>query len=323
MEDDCLIADIGATNARFARIQGTGLRKVLLPTTAFTRAEALLEAAMGELGLDRAAAACIAIAGPVTAGSGRITNLGIDFDHTDLAKRLGCELLIVNDFHALARAVPRLEHLQQLGGDSLGKSHGVRALLGPGSGLGMSVLVPPTGTSGAAAEDWRVLDSEGGHADIAPGNPLESEVLNLLPRIAGSVCWETILSGPGLVNLYHCICEIWGAKPDALAPADITRLGESVSDPICHQTLELFFAWLGAAAGNLALTVCARGGVYIGGGIVPPLVNFAQTSALRRRFDERCSHQDFVPGIPLYIILDEDPGLLGARVCLEKQLTTH
>lgn len=323
MKDDWLIADIGATNARFARVRGGSMKKVLLPTTGYTRADALLDAAMAELGMDTAAAACMAIAGPVTGGSGYITNLGIEFDPVNLTGRLGCEVLIVNDFHALAHAVPWLERLHQLGGSAVSEPGAVRALLGPGSGLGMSVLVPPNGTSKTAADDWRVLDSEGGHADIAPGNPLESEVLNLLPRIAGSVCWEAILSGPGLVNLYRCICEIWGAQPDALAPADVTRLGVSVSDPICHQTLELFFAWLGTAAGNLALTVCARGGVYIGGGIVPALVDFAQTSALRRRFDERCSHQDFVPAIPLYIILDDDPGLLGARVCLEKRLAAR
>ena len=331
MKADYLIADIGATNARFVRIDSgqnpdagplaASAARVVLPTAKYSKAESLLDAAKDALGVAAPAACCLAIAGPVTAGVHTITNLGLEFDEHSLSERLGCPLHIVNDFHALAKAVPRLTHLLQLGGDAAGTSEGVKAVLGPGSGLGMSVLLPLPDRAANGRLQWHVLDSEGGHADLAPGNPLESEVLTLLNQRRGSACWETVLSGPGLVNLYRCLCEIWGAEAQPLTAEDIARSGVAIDDPICHQTLELFFGWLGAAAGNLALTVCARGGVYIGGGIVPALASFAQASALRRRFDERCELADYVHPIPLYLILDEDPGIIGARVCLEEQLS--
>jgi glucokinase len=165
--------------------------------------------------------------------------------------------------------------------------------------------------------EWRVLASEGGHADLAPGNPLEQEVLSVLLARHGSVCWETVLSGPGLKNLYETVALMWGSEPAGLTPEEISAAGVNADDPICHQTLELFFAFLGAAAGNLALTLCARGGVYVAGGIVPTLREFARQSPLRRRFDERAGLEEYVVDIPLYLVLDEYPGLLGAGLCLD------
>jgi glucokinase len=189
----------------------------------------------------------------------------------------------------------------------------VKVVLGPGSGLGMGILIPDQG-------GWQVLPSEGGHADLAPGNPLEQEILSLLQAKHGSVCWETVLSGPGLVNLYEVVCQLWGSEPQAATPEWISAQGVAAIEPICHQTLELFFGLLGAAAGNLALTVCAYGGVYIGGGIVPALRDFAATSALRRRFEECCDLAGFTKDIPIYLILDEHPGLIGALACLRSDM---
>jgi glucokinase len=176
----------------------------------------------------------------------------------------------------------------------------------------MSLLLPdPSG-------GWQGLASEGGHADLAPGNPLEQELLTVLLASHHGVCWETVLSGPGLVNLHQAVAALWGMQSEPLPPEEISRRGVDAEDPVCHQTLELFFALLGSAAGNLALTVCAHAGVYIGGGIVPGLVDFARTSPMRRRFDERVELESLVADIPLFIILDEDPGLVGALACLDE-----
>ncbi len=319
--DSCLVADIGATHARFARHDideraDTGVeccRTTVLPTAGYTSADVLLADACNALGLEKLKRCCLAVAGPVAEEIGQITNGGLRFSASSLSARLGCPVHLVNDFYALAKAIPALVSLEQLGGnDASSRETGVKAVIGPGSGLGMSLLVP------AADGRWQVLPSEGGHADIAPGNPLEQEVVRILQDVHGSVCWETVLSGPGLINLYRAVSTLWGAEPEQMTTEEISSQGVAADDPVCHQTLEIFFGLLGAAAGNLALTVCARSGVYIGGGIVPKLRDFARSSPMRRRFDERGELESFAAEIPLYLVLDEDPGLTGARICLDE-----
>lgn len=308
-----LVADVGATHARFGLARHgtfTG-EKVILATANHSDASALIRAALEALPVSNVEQACLAVAGPVVDGRVRVTNGGLEFDQPRLAGDLDIPVRLVNDFYALAMAVPALSDLVCIGGDAArANSRAVKALLGPGSGLGMSVLLPE------GASDWRVLASEGGHADLAPGNPLEQELLTVLQSMHEGVCWETVLSGPGLKNLYQAVSMLWGMPAQPLSPEQISRQGVDADDPVCHQTLELFFALLGAAAGNLALTVCAQGGVYIGGGIVPGLAEFARTSPLRRRFDERVELEALVEEIPLFLILDEDPGLCGAAACL-------
>lgn len=310
---DCLIADIGATHARFGRAAAgrpTG-EPVVLATTDYRDAAALVTAAMGALSLERVRAACFAVAGPVVGCRVEVTNGGLVFDSAALEQLLACPVRLVNDFFALATAVPGLRRFERIGGDpEAAGRRGVKAVLGPGSGLGMSILVPE-GASG-----WRVLASEGGHTDLAPGNHLEQELLSLLMTEHGTVCWETVLSGPGLVRLHQAVCRLWGLPADPLTAEEISRRGVHAEDPVCHQTLELFFALLGAAAGNLALTVYAEAGVYIGGGIVPALAAFARESPLRRRFEERAELAHLMKNIPLLLILDSYPGLVGAAACL-------
>ena len=314
MADQFLIADIGATHSRFALADGElVVSEVLrLATSEHDDAESLIAAARDGLGFVRLDGCCIAMAGPVQDGRGAVTNATLALDRDDLSERLGCPSVVVNDFFALAHAVPELKRLQQIGGDK--HPEGVKVLLGPGSGLGMSVLIEP------GDGQMLVLPSEGGHADLAPASPLELEVLQILGDRLPHVTWESVLSGPGLVNLYSALCAIWGVEQENVTAEWVTAQGVNVDEPICHQVLELFFGFLGSAAGNLALTVCAQGGVYIGGGIVPAIVrsnpDFAATSPLRRRFEERGRLTDYAASIPLKVILDEDPGLLGALACL-------
>jgi glucokinase len=251
------------------------------------------------------------MAGPVRQGQGRITNGRLVLSERALTSLLGCPARLVNDFYALAASLPALKKLQQVGGGA--PADGAKAVLGPGSGLGMAALVPVPG-------GWQVVPSEGGHADLAPGSPLELELLSVLQQSGETVCWETVLSGPGLVRLYRAVRTLWGLSPAAdsepeATPEWVARQGVGAADPLCHQALEMFFGLLGSAAGNLALTMLATGGVYVGGGIVPRLAEFAAASPLRRRFEERAGLSELVAGIPLYLILDEQPGLVGAIEC--------
>lgn len=300
-----LVADIGGTHARFAFADETGRpgEPVILPTQDMTTAPALLREALAGFAMRRPSRICLAVAGPVRDGRARITNQGAVFDESELAAAAGVPVHLVNDFVALAHGVTGFRDLYPIGGGAA--DGGVKALLGPGSGLGMAVLVPENG-------DYRVQPSEGGHADLAITSHLEAELWTALSRRVSHVCWEAVLSGPGLVNLHAALCEVWGVEARPMTAAQISAAGLSVDDPICHQALELFFGFLGTAAGNLAVTTLATGGVYIGGGIVPRMVEFAASSPLRRRFEERGMMTDVVRGIPIWVVLDANPGLAGA-----------
>jgi len=309
-----LVADIGGTHARFALADAAGEigRSVVLATQQMGTAGELITQALKMLDAEVPERICLAVAGPIRDGRVRVTNHGAVFDSAELGRTLSTSVLLVNDFVALAHSVPHLRNLRQIGGDASPAAHGVKALIGPGSGCGMAMLVPIAG-------QYRVLPSEGGHADLAITNALEAELWASLSRRVPHVCWEAVLSGPGLVNLYAALCEVWGVQPGDLTAAQISAAGVDVADPICHQTLELFFGFLGTAAGNLAVTTLATGGVYVGGGIVPRLKEFAVTSPMRRRFDERGMLTEVVRQIPLYLVLDDLPGLAGAARYLTQQ----
>ncbi len=309
-----LVADIGATNARFQYCRQGDLQgqTVTLPTADFADAEQLLQAAIAALAGETPQRALLAVAGPAhRVDQIQITNTGLVLDAQRCSTVLGCTARLANDFFALAHGVPYFAQLHQLGGGAPQGS--TKALLGPGTGLGMATVA----RTGASADDsWLVIASEGGHADLAPGTHLEAELWGVLMEHHHHVCWETVLSGQGLVRLYKAMCTVWGMRPGELTPADITEQGQDMADPVCHQTLETFCALLGAAAANLAVTVAATGGVYIGGGIVTRMLDFVDASALRRRFDERGLMSDFVKQIPILVILDQEPGLIGAARCL-------
>ena len=308
-----LVADIGGTNARFRPTDGkTWLGEIWVGRTAdYAQGEALVSAACHALQIKPAAldAVVLAVAGPVD-DHGRVTmtNSALQIDAAVCSTALGCPVRVVNDFFALASGLPYLESVIQVGGQAP-RADRTKALLGPGSGLGMACITPINDT-------WHVLPGEGGHANLAPTTHLESEIWSLLMQTLGHVSLETVLSGPGLVNLYRAVCQSWGNPVDeSLGAAEITAQGVAMSDLVCHQTLETFASLLGSAAGNLALTVGAQGGVYIGGGVAQRLLEFLPSSPMRRRFDEKGQMADYVADIPLLLIAEEQPGLLGARAC--------
>ncbi|HCG69348.1 MAG TPA: glucokinase [Gammaproteobacteria bacterium] len=312
-----LVGDVGATNARFrlapwpqagAAVQWAS-DLLVLPTRGYTVGARLLADAYAQLAWPSLGACAIAAAGPVSAGGARLSvvNTELLFEQGAVAEQLGVRPTLYNDFYAQARAIPHLQQLLQVGGDAT--ASGVRAILGAGSGLGMATLVP------SAPRQWLVLPSEGGHANLAPGSFLEAELWSVLAQEHAHVSWETVLCGPGIVNLYRAMASIWGAQPAHERAEDVVAQGLA-SDPLCHQTLETFAGLLGAAAGNLALTVGARGGVYISGGIPPQLAEFLPSSPLRRRFEERGDLSAYAQAIPLYLVMDEQPGLLGALYSL-------
>lgn len=309
-----LIADIGATHARFWRVSDN-FEVAARWDTSTQRASSvtgLLDDAVDHLG-GEFTQALFAVAGPLAVDQSiSVTNADLVFQPSQCADHLSCPVSLVNDFHAVARGLPDFEWLHQIGGAEP-RAAMPKAVLGPGSGLGMATLVPSAVHDGRSV--WLVLEGEGGHADMSPTSHLETELWSILSQETGQVSWESVLSGAGIVNLYRATSIMWGAQPEDRSPKDICESGVSMSEPICHQTMELFAGLLGCCAGNLALTSGAQGGVYIAGGIAPKIADFLSASPLRRRFEEKGRMSGYMKAIPIYVVQDESPGLIGALAC--------
>jgi glucokinase len=243
-----------------------------------------------------------------------MTNRDWSFSINDLQRHLGLERLVVlNDFSALALAIPTLapEELQRVGGGEAICDATV-ALLGPGTGLGVSGLVRANGLSMPIA-------GEGGHASLSAAESTEERVISILRSGFEHVSAERVLSGAGLVNLYRATCEIAGRPPQALSASDVTARALTGGDAECRAAVEFFFAFLGNFAGNLALTLGALGGVYIGGGIVPRLGDWIARSSFRERFERKGRFAPYLAKVPTWVITASvAPALRGANRALDE-----
>ena len=309
-----LVGDVGATNARFGLVSPSRelLHTRTLPVADHpTIAEAITTflGERGELPMPRQGA--IAIASAVTGDHVAMTNHPWSFSISSLKAQLGFDHLeVINDFTALALALPHLkpEHRLQVGGGApaLGAALGV---LGPGSGLGVSGLIP-------AGNGWIPLAGEGGHATMAAATERESAVFDRMRRHFDHVSAERVLSGPGLVNLYNALAALDGVPSRGYTAAQITDPAIGAADSLCAETTAMFCAMLGTMAGNLALTLGARGGIYIGGGIVPRLGQRFTQSPFRARFDAKGRFSHYLAAIPTCVVTHPLPAFLGCAAVL-------
>ena len=311
-----LVGDVGGTHARFGVVAAAGEGVTQIGEFACDDHGSLEDAVDNYLRESRVAppAACaIAIATPVTGDRVSMTNRDWSFSIESLRLRLGVDrLLVVNDFTALALALPSLarDELEPVGAGEAMAGEAL-ALLGPGTGLGVGCLL-------AAGGGALPLASEGGHATLSAGDEREERVIAALRREFGHPSAERALSGAGLVNLYRFACVEADRAPLPLSPSDVTARALAGSDPACTEAVELFFALLGGVAGNLALTVGARGGVYIAGGIVPRLGDWIHRSQFRDRFDAKGRFRGYLSAIPVWLIRPKSPpALRGANAALD------
>ncbi len=313
-----LVGDIGGTNARFAWKSGPA--SVLADIASYPCADhPSLQHAMQHYLAEHAKPmvswCAIGIANPVTGDQVQMTNHHWSFSISGVKAALGFErFLVLNDFTALALSLPAMlpADLRQIGGGPAVADEPL-GLIGPGTGLGVSGLLPAR--SGRVAIP---INGEGGHVTLAATDALEEAVVRLLRRQFGHASAERALSGPGLVNLYGVLCEIDGVSPKPLVAADITTLALSGQDAQCGKVVDVFFSLLGTVAGNLALSLGARGGMYIGGGIVPRLGERIEQSAFRQRFDDKGRFRRYLTQIPVYVVhASTSPALLGAAQALE------
>lgn len=314
-----LLADIGGTNIRLAWQDGPGspLHDTrVYPCAQFPSVDAAVAAYLAEVGIAAPHEAAFGIANPVTGDEVRMTNHSWVFSQRALKAALGLQrLLVINDFTALALALPTLTpaQLRPVGGGAAVEGSAV-ALLGPGTGLGVSGLVFPPG-----ARHGVPLAGEGGHVTLAAQTPHEFEVLRILQARYGHVSAERAVCGAGLVELYHAVRQLAGqGGTEISAAAQVTELALQGHDALALQALGLFCGFLGDVAGNLALTLGARGGVYLGGGIVPRLGTWFDQSPFRARFESKGRFQPYLAAIPCWIIdPNAAPALLGTARALD------
>jgi glucokinase len=318
-----LIADIGGTYARFAleisQSEFTHIESLLCADHADFHAavSAYLAGLPTVFTATRIEHAAIAIANPVDGDQVRMTNYHWQFSIEQMRQQLGLDtLVVVNDFTALAMALPRLggNEVRQIGGGEA-KKQSVIGLLGSGSGLGVSGLIP-------AGDGWTSLGSEGGHTSFSPRDEREIAVLRYGWKQFDHISFERLLSGPGLELMYRALAEHAGVASKNLSAPEITQLALDAHDPVCESTLEVFCALLGTAAANLAVTLGALGGIYIGGGIVPRLGAYFDRSPFRKRFEDKGRFSNYVAAIPTYVITAEHATFTGASAILEAQLRT-
>lgn len=312
------VADIGGTNLRIAPCEtGNSLLPApqVLACDDFETITAALREGLQSLDLTPQRGA-IAIAGPVTQDRVAMTNGPWTFSIETLRQELGlADLKVTNDLEALAHALPYLAaaELEQIGGNAA--ANATRAVLAPGTGLGVSGLLPTT--DGGAA-----IAGEGGHVDFAPANEREVQIWRWFANRYAHVSAERLLSGPGLLDLYRATAEVDGTAPardpNTIDAPTLVELAHNAQCIVAATAVRDFSAMLGAVAGNLALTLGARGGVYLAGGVVTGLGDAFDRTTFRIRFEEKGRFHSYLRQIPCYLVTTAHPALIGLAQLLER-----
>lgn len=313
-----MLADVGGTNARFAWQAGPGqsLESVrVLPCAHYPSLQAAMHAYLAQVGHATPLHAAIAIANPVTGDEVRMTNHDWAFSQAAVRAEFGLATLrLLNDFTALALALPALaaSDLRQVGG-GLAKPGAPKALIGAGTGLGVSGLLSD-GRGG-----WIALEGEGGHVTLPCSTARERIVMDGLACMYGHASAERAVSGQGLFDTYLLLRQADQVHTSGCSsPAEVTEAALSGKDAHAAEALNLFCGLLGVVAGNLALTLGAMGGVYIGGGVVPRLGAWFDASPFRAHFEAKGRFQPYLAAVPVWVITaQQSPALLGASRALD------
>ncbi len=312
-----LIADIGGTNVRFALQERGGKPRHVAVYRASEHKSfpGLLRTYLKRWNPNpRPVEAAFAIACPIDGDLINLSNSPWSFSLDNLRRSFKLERLeVTNDFAAVALALPDLKPTdwRKIGRGK--KMPGLpMAVLGPGTGLGVSSMVESP--AGRVA-----LETEGGHVTLPAFDDFEAGVLRFMRRDLGHVSAEKVLSGPGLVNLYEAVAPVEGQPSERLSPATISRRALSGNCPACTHAIDMFCDMLGTVAADLALTIGARGGVFIAGGIVPKLGSAFKAKRFRARFEDKGRFTGYLKAIPTYLITHPLPAFLGLAYLLDRE----
>ena len=305
-----LIADIGGTNARFALLSNEhGIHQErVLACADYSDISGAIKDYFSMVGNPLITEAALALATPIVSDQVKMTNNHWSFSIDALKQQMGFNQLIVkNDFTALAMSIPLLSvtDLVQVGGvinESSKKT--ALALVGAGTGLGVSGLIP-------LGELWVPLEGEGGHVTAAAANDREFDIIRICRQQYPHVSAERLVSGMGLQNLYQSICTLEQVTAEPLTPQNISDQALDGSNAYCVEALDIFCGLLGSVAGDVVLTLGAYQGVYIGGGIVPKLGSYFAQSSFRQRFEAKGRFNERLKQVPAFVIDAKNPALLG------------
>jgi glucokinase len=314
-ESHFLLGDVGGTNARFALVSEESLcihHEVVLLTEQFPDLAAAASFYLRQIGNPVIRKACIAIANPVVSDMLKMTNNHWHFSIENTRQQLHLEsLMMLNDWEAMALAIPALgDHkLEKIGmGDP--DPDAPKGLIGPGTGLGVSALVR------SRKGEWVPVAGEGGHVGLSPTCERDADILRVLWRTFPHVSAERVVSGMGLENLYQAICTLNGTVSEPLKASEVSQRAMDASDAACEEALDRFCRLLGNTAANLALTLGARGGIYIGGGVISHLGDHFSKSAFRSSFEAKGRFENYMSKIPTYVIRTKQPALIGCAMAM-------
>jgi len=309
-----LVGDIGGTNARFALVEQGDVHPQAIEVLRcgdYDNIDSAVTDYLARVGVSEVSGACFAVASPVRDTQIRMTNNHWRFDTEEVREQFGWRAFkVINDFTAMALGVPHVpdNHLVSVCGGP-GDARRPRLVIGPGTGLGVSGLVP-------LQHGWVPLMTEGGHVDFAPTDDTEMAVLRILKARFGRVSVERILCGQGLLNLYQAHAEIQGVAAPLDAPEKITAAAVENTDALARQTLRHFCEILGRVAGDGVLTLGSTGGVYLCGGILPRFLEFFLESPFQKGFEDKGRMRPLLEFTPVFVVTEPYTGLLGAAEAL-------
>ncbi len=299
-----LAGDIGGTKSLFGLFEnGQMIAERRLANADFSDFGSVLSAFLGEHPGNKIERACIAVAGPVDDDGrrARFSNLPWTVDANELAKAHGLNSLqLVNDFAAAAMGAVTANPEQLLTLQAgMPLEHAPRLVVGAGTGLGMAVVLPE-------GRGWRIAPGEGGHVAFAPADEEQAALWTFLRKRHGRVIWERVVSGPGLAAIHEFL---GGGIVD---PGEISAAALDAPESTAGHALKLFLATYGAFAGDMALAVLPRGGVYLAGGIAAKVLPALQRGAFLTGFNAKDEHADIAAGMPIHVAIDPALGLRGA-----------
>ncbi len=317
VQGQALVADIGGTNARFALADLATLDLSHIRQIRCSAEPSVAAALSGYLTSLPASPArgAIAVAAPILGEEISLTNSTWSFTKRELCRIAGFEeLLVLNDFEALARALPYLgaEDLRQIQGGEP-EPQAPKLALGPGTGLGVAGLL-------WSGNGWIAVAGEGGHASLGAKNERELALLERLRHGRAHLSAERVLSGPGLADLYCAIAVSRGERPEQREPHDVVMRGLTGEDEAAEEALAFFVACLGGFAGDAALLFGARGGVYLGGGIAPNILPLLEGASFRDAFVQKGRMAAYLEMIPVYVIVAEFAAMKGAAEAIRAPL---
>ena len=311
MTEQALVGDIGGTNSRFGLVEpgSTRIRDIeVLKNNNFGSLEESISAYVKMKGLTQTAAAAIAVAGPIEGETVGLTNRDWTFTRQSLRKAaLARTFRLLNDFEALALSLPHLEgdDIVQIGGETPLKP-AVKIVLGPGTGLGMATLAPLPGGG------WMALPGEVGHITLPVVTRDEYDWREKMTKPGVLFESEDAITGGGLLLMYRAIAE----KPAQQTPEEVLQAALAGTDAAAVKTLDQFITWLARVAGDAAMTMQARGGVYLAGGIAPSIVEKLKTGSFRTTFQEKGRLAQVMRPIPVYVIVDKFPAFKGCAAAI-------